>query len=409
MKTYELQPTYENLYETFIRDSLRRNEDIFRFADILNAINDSYSIALDGSWGSGKTFFVKQTKMFLEANNPHYSFITDEEKEAIKNKHKAIQKHSQTEYQPQVCVYYDAWENDNDDDPVLSLIYTIVKNIDVEFEAIDEPEYLEKAASILEVFTGKNWGEIIAAFKSEDPLKKLRKNKELEEKINDFLESLLTERGNRLVIFIDELDRCKPSYAVKLLERIKHYFINDRITFVFSINMNELQHTIKKHYGNDFDACRYIDRFFDLRLSLPPVDMTLFYQTIMFQHTRWTYDVVCHRVIEYFGFTLRETSKFILQSKTAASVPTHDDYKFNFSFPDGQARLFSLMYVVPILIGLKLADSDKYEKFIAGKEATPMIEILTNLQDHDFSRFLSRNETFDKNEMKKMQLQKNRK
>ena len=126
----------------------------------------------------------------------------------VKNKHKAIQKHSQTAYQPQVCVYYDAWENDNDDDPVLSLIYTIVKNIDVEFEAIDEPEYLEKAASILEVFTGKNWGEIIAAFKSEDPLKKLRKNKELEEKINDFLESLLTERGNRLVIFIDELDRC---------------------------------------------------------------------------------------------------------------------------------------------------------------------------------------------------------
>lgn len=55
-----------------------------------------------------------------------------------------------------------------------------------------------------------------------------------------------------------------PSFAVKLLARIKHYFFHDRITFVFAVNINELQYTIKKHYGTDFDACRYLGRFFDL-------------------------------------------------------------------------------------------------------------------------------------------------
>ena len=76
---------------------------------------------------------------------------------------------------------------------------------------------------------------------------------------------------------MDELDRCRPSYAVRLLERIEHYFINDRITFVFSVNLEQLQHTIKNFYGNDFDACRYLDRFFDLRLSLPPINTTKYY------------------------------------------------------------------------------------------------------------------------------------
>ena len=84
---------------------------------------------------------------------------------------------------------------------------------------------------------------------------------------------LLPERGNRLVVFVDELDRCKPSYAVQLLERIKHYFSNDKVTVVFSINTKELQHSIRKFYGAEFDANKYLDRFFDYRISLPDADM----------------------------------------------------------------------------------------------------------------------------------------
>ena len=80
-------------------------------------------------------------------------------------------------------------------------------------------------------------------------------------------EEVLFEKSERLVIFMDELDRCRPSYAVQLLECIEHYFINDRITFVFSANLEQLQHTIKNIYGNDVDACRYLDCFFDLLLS----------------------------------------------------------------------------------------------------------------------------------------------
>jgi predicted KAP-like P-loop ATPase len=67
-----------------------------------------------------------------------------------------------------------------------------------------------------------------------------------------------------LIIFVDELDRCKPSFAVKLLEQIKHYFLLQNVTFVFSTNILELSKTISKFYGNDFQGDKYLNRFFDL-------------------------------------------------------------------------------------------------------------------------------------------------
>lgn len=69
MKSYELKPTEENLLSTYLNDSIGRNKDIYMFSDMLNSIDDNCSIALDGNWGSGKTFFVKQVKLFLDANN----------------------------------------------------------------------------------------------------------------------------------------------------------------------------------------------------------------------------------------------------------------------------------------------------------------------------------------------------
>ena len=61
-----------------------------------------------------------------------------------------------------------------------------------------------------------------------------------------------------MLFFIDELDRCKPSFAVHLLEQLKHYISDERITFVFSVNLEQLQHTIKHYYGINFDSGRYL-------------------------------------------------------------------------------------------------------------------------------------------------------
>ena len=225
-------------------------------------------------------------------------------------------------------------------------------------------------------------------------LMKLQKYKNIEKQINEFLDSLLLETGNRLIVFIDELDRCKPSYAVRLLERIKHYFGNDKITFVFSVNINELQHTIKRYYGNDFNACRYLDRFFDLQVSLPPADITRYYQSLNFNDSHYTFDIVCGAVINAYNFSLREITKYIRLTKIAAYEPTHDSKKHDFSLLEGRAKQFCLLYIIPVMIGLKIFDSDKYNAFISGKDHTPLIEVSNCLEEHFFEILLNRTETF---------------
>ena len=304
MKSSELLPSYDNLRKTFVNDTIGRSADVIRFASMLNVIDSNFSIALDSSWGSGKTFFVKQVKMFLDANNDHVHTIPEPDKSLFQSKWSDFSQKSMPDFQPQVCVYYDAWANDGDEDPVLSLVYEIINDVELDYSLPKDGDCIKIASTVLDSFTGKNWTAVIDALRGEDPLAEIKKAKSIEEEIKNFLDSLLYERGNRLVVFVDELDRCRPSFAVKLLERIKHYFANDRITFVFSINAEELQHTIRQHYGSGFDACRYLERFFDLRVSLPPADMAKFYRSIGYNGSSFVYDKVCEAVIKKYQFSL---------------------------------------------------------------------------------------------------------
>ena len=89
IKNYELEPTFENVAETLLNDTLKRNNYLYKFYDLLKCINSSCSICLDGAWGSGKTFFVKQAQLLLLSENPLLEIgkldidITEEEKEQI--------------------------------------------------------------------------------------------------------------------------------------------------------------------------------------------------------------------------------------------------------------------------------------------------------------------------------------
>ena len=72
MKTYDLLPIYENIKDTFLKDTLKRNNYLYRFISLLQSIDDmNCTIALDGKWGAGKTFFIQQAKLLLDVLNPY--------------------------------------------------------------------------------------------------------------------------------------------------------------------------------------------------------------------------------------------------------------------------------------------------------------------------------------------------
>ena len=397
MKRYEMLPTEENLIETLYNDTINRNKDIVYFYDILQAQESASAIAIDGRWGSGKTFFVRQTKMVINALNP--SSTMDEETKAKATIRLPFPKENGEKENCSIAVYYDAWENDNDTEPVLSLIYEITKQLSIDF-ALSDISIVKTAGAIIEAISGHNVNGIKDALTSEDPFTKFKEEKDIEQKIKDFFSCLLAERGNRLVIFIDELDRCKPTFAVHLLEQIKHYIYDNRITFVFSVNLEQLQHTIKNYYGVDFDSCRYLDRFFDLRISMPPANMEKFYSEIGLE-SRYYVDIVTKRIIKMYNFELREITRFYSQVKAAVYEPTHDNKKYDFSFTDGKGRQIILIYIVPLLIGLKIADISKYDQFINGHNSEPLKELLDFDNDNRLlENMLNRDESFTKEEGK---------
>ena len=76
-------------------------------------------------------FFVRQTKMVINALNP--SSTIDEETKAKATVRLPFSKNDEENENYSIAVYYDAWENDNDTEPVLSLIYEITKQLSVDF------------------------------------------------------------------------------------------------------------------------------------------------------------------------------------------------------------------------------------------------------------------------------------
>lgn len=370
MKKNELLPTEENLINTLTKDEIGRNKDIEYFLNILKCQESSCALALNGRWGTGKTFFVRQTGMYINASN-FQSNMSDEKKNIIKN---AL---TIKDYPNDIfAIYYDAWKNDNDTDPIFSLICEIIKQVDEDFyiEKFDVSDFITLSVSILDAIVGTNFKGLTDLKKPEDAFGKFLNQKDTEKLISEFFSKLLPERGNRLVIFVDELDRCKPTYSIRLLEQIKHYMMDDRITFVFSVNFEQLQHTIKCYYGAEFDASRYLDRFFDLRMELPPIDMDNYYEKIGLNQS-YSIEIVIKQIIKNYNFGLREIGRFIPQVKTA--VYSILDNSHNFSFPDGHGREFMMIYIVPLMIGLRIVSISAYNDFIEGKNSKPLQDLLS--------------------------------
>lgn len=72
-----------------------------------------------------------------------------------------------------------------------------------------------------------------------------------------------------LIFVIDELDRCRPDFALEILEVIKHFFSVLHVHFVLGVNLNALEYSVKARYGADFDASSYLRKFISFSLYLP--------------------------------------------------------------------------------------------------------------------------------------------
>ena len=224
MKKRDLEPIEENIIDTFFKNSIGRNNSLLKFIEMLNYQDDSYYIALDGRWGSGKTFFVKQCKLVLDClNDENQCTYKDQILNVVSQDE--IPKLKKINFK---TVYFDAWKNDSDLDPIVSLsksIATTAFSIKTKAKSVA----IEAGKKLVETATKE-----IAKIDIDSILNIFRTEENIEAKFKEELASLIPENG-RLIVFIDELDRCRPTYAIKLLERVQHFLTITKLLLFFPL------------------------------------------------------------------------------------------------------------------------------------------------------------------------------
>lgn len=377
----------ENILLSLKEDPLKRDGLLANFVLQLSKAQGPLIVSLDAPWGSGKTFFVKQAKIIIEKND-----IDDDLWKRI-GANWNDEEASKT--QDLIPIYYDAWANDNETDPILSILYSIAENEENVKGRVNIPKKINWKKHLTNAFffaVKAGFGSTAAAgakllketkdsWRGPELLTKYenqrKANRNLHMTIARFFKAIRESycqvfgdaeksRGElerkKIVVFIDELDRCRPDFAVRLLERIKHYANDEHVIFVMSTNLNELQYMIKNVYGDGFDAARYLDRFFDIHMVLPPVkDYALF--SLLGIPQKDMENIALRSIIQRFKMSFREASRY-LKWYGMVRFPENDLIRQEKQL----GWTLCKQYIFPYMIALKLLNPSHYESFLSADQ-----------------------------------------
>ncbi len=272
--------------DPFKHDLLDRKKSVEVLTQLVRSFDGPCVLAVDAAWGNGKTTFLKMWQQYLR--NLHFPVID-----------------------------FNAWETDFAGSPFLALSTELTEELKKN-KCLDEntlSKIKEKAKKVMKAvlpgfirmmtagalnidpLLGKELGNALTSI-AEDSFTEYESAKKSIEEFRSTLEDIAetvskpksnqediaeavsqSSSGKPLIVMIDELDRCRPSYAVELLEIAKHFFSVNHIVFVLAINRSELAHSIKALYGRDFDALGYLRRFVDIDFRLPDPDRSSFIES----------------------------------------------------------------------------------------------------------------------------------
>ena len=357
------EATIENVLESIKENKFNRTQDIIDFIMALEQIEENMFISIDAKWGAGKTFYVRQIEQSL-------NYLTRKAKELNieENVKTAFSKNPlgslelEHTYFP---VYYNAWLYDNHSDPLMSLILSITKVCECYCdEKLNSNTLSDKIISLMDSFSfslgcvqfGSNFGNAKEKFSGKDILSSVKTEEEIRDKVKEIFDSIIVENVQKLVIFIDELDRCRPNFAIEMLERMKHYFDDDRIIFVASINREQLIHSISKYYGTNFDSTGYLDKFFDWNIYLPELD-TSFGNRLNFTDEQYFIENITKELSLYFQLTYREKLRY----NQCISFAILSKY-----VSDHSGEKIVLSAFVSIITILNIKDETKKMRFLQG-------------------------------------------
>jgi energy-coupling factor transporter ATP-binding protein EcfA2 len=269
------------------------DNDIFKlkrfgenFANLVQRIDEPLVIALDGPWGSGKSTFAKQWAGLLRQRHVPVivfdAFANDYQADsflALAAEIAALARQILPDDNTVVNSFIDKAKKAS---KVLmpTLAKVAIRGATFGAMSLDDvsgaAEELAKVASgdvatMTEKLIEKRLGAVeedratLDVFRNN--LSSIATETRREYTIDD-TESEQDPISGPLVFIIDELDRCRPNFALSLLEQIKHLFSVDGVCFVLVTHLPQIETVVRGHYGSDMDARIYLEKFFHLRLTL---------------------------------------------------------------------------------------------------------------------------------------------
>jgi hypothetical protein len=268
IKPPQLKISDENPFQ---EDVLDRKQSADILTQFVGSITEPFVLAIDSPWGTGKTTFLQMWA-------------------------KVLRKHGYKH------IAFNAWQNDFSDSPLVSLIAEVGSSLKhmgldgVEMNGAQKAYEATKkiGASLIKTMIPiavklGTAGVLEAAdlkpsefshVAEEWAKKQIEKHEKAKGTIEDFKKSLVTfvstinnhkkgEDAKPVIFIIDEMDRCRPDYAVALLEKLKHLFNIPGLVFVLALDIQQLGESVKSVYGAGINAKEYLKRFIDLHYHLP--------------------------------------------------------------------------------------------------------------------------------------------
>lgn len=274
MRNFLIKDTKE-INKPFEGDLWNRKDLAIKLTNYVRNLNVGATIAIDAEWGAGKSWFVKNWKDHLEKEN--FSVI-----------------------------YLDAFSNDFLEDPFLLISMEIAKKLEQKKSNVADLKdsigsvyraILPNAPMILwaliTTLIGAGHFHKAVGDTIEDVQESLGEvgkeagtllNEQLKEYLSQQVENYDNEHNSLeyfkeelakaakeldepLIFIIDELDRCKPEFSIRLIERIKHFFDIEKVVFVLAVNKKQLEESINSYYGFS-KKNSYLEKFLDFNLKL---------------------------------------------------------------------------------------------------------------------------------------------
>ena len=263
--------------EPFLNDALERRPTIEFLTRLIERAGGPFVLALDSPWGTGKTTLVRM----LEAELKRQDFC---------------------------CITLNAWQVDYVTDPLVALVSSIDRHefgagsaaagfkahweevrritslvakrspvVAAKAVTVDMPDSTEEIEAAAAGRAVEFVNDIVGAFQQEGVL--LEKFRAELEKAIEQLPAL--GKKSTLVFFVDEIDRCRPTFAIELLERIKHLFNVPNLLFVLSLDNKQLEASVSAVYGQDINAAEFLRPFIDLEYTIPVIQTKQFVESLL--------------------------------------------------------------------------------------------------------------------------------